>query len=87
LRAPDEDASGTLGGPWLSSQGRYELRYSDQIVAGHRQRKLEPKVSGSAQHRTRQPIDRLAPAERLLDALSFLLAGRSTDPPGPVANR
>src|SRR5580704_12567710 len=57
-----------------SYNGLDELWQSDQIVARHRQGELEAEFSDPPEHGPRKPADRLAPAERLLDALSLLLA-------------
>jgi len=57
-----------------SSSCSNQSRQLDEIVGGHRPNELEVKLLDAAQHGSRQPTDRLAPAERLLDPLAPLLA-------------
>src|ERR1700716_52460 len=59
-----------------SCLGCDEFWQADQIVAGHRQGELEAELLDAPKHGPRKPADRLAPAERLLDALSLPLAHR-----------
>ena len=59
-----------------SCLGCDEFWLADQIVAGHRQGELEAELLDAPKHGPRKSADRLAPAERLLDALSLPLAHR-----------
>ena len=53
-----------------------ELRKADEIISGHCESELEAELSDTSQHGPREPADGLALSERLLNALSFLLAHR-----------
>jgi hypothetical protein len=73
-----------IGGHWtgVSCCGLDEPGQADEIVAGHGQSEFETEFSGTSQHWPGEPADGLTPSERLLDALSFLLAHRVAGMPG-----
>ena len=56
--------------------GLDEFWQADEIVAGHCEGEVETELLDAPQHGPCEPADGLAPAERLLDALSLLLAHR-----------
>jgi transposase len=71
-------------GYWTDAScwGLDEPGQADEIVAGHGQSELETELADASQHWPAEPADGLTPSERLLDALSLLLAHRVAGMPG-----